>query len=221
MWIAKFRLKDEKDVYSFLCEKNKIDFYANPLTNYEKGNKINLLVSGIISGSEENKNLWCKEILKDKRVKFLERYKDFVFVQVIHPISRESRNEIKVFYNKQYILVKPVHVSKDGWEYWEVACVDRNELNKVVEVACKYYSGELFSIKREEIKNISNLEYSPNFSEKQSEIINLAHKEGYYNYPRKISILELAKKIGKSYSGVQENLRRAENKLIEFFFKYR
>jgi len=221
MWVAKFRLKDEEDIYSPLCEKYRVELYGFPLTNYEKNKKINLLISGTISGNEEDKGVWAEEIKKDKRVKFFERYKDFFLIQAVHPISRELKREIKIFYNREYILVKPVHIGKDGWEEWEVGCLDRKELNKILEVACKFYNGKIVSVKDEKIKSISNLEFSPGFSEKQFEAIKLAFKEGYYSYPHKLTLPELSKKIGKSYSSFQENLRKAENKLVEFFFKYR
>ena len=221
MWVTKFKLKDDEDIHSPICEKYQVELYGTPLTNYEKKGKINLLVSGILSGKEEDKDKWVEEIRKNHLVKFVERYKDFVLMHIAHPLSRESKREIKVVYNKEYILVRPVHIGKDGWEDWEVGCLDRKELNKIIEAACKFYHGKIISIKNEKIKNVSNLEISPSFSEKQFWAMKFAFKEGYYNYPHKLTLTDLSKKIGKSYSSFQENLRKAENKLVEFFFKYR
>lgn len=222
MWVAKFKLRDDNgDIYSPLCEKHKIDFFAVPYTQFTKNNKINLLVGGVLSGSETNKNEFVSELKKDKRVKSVERHHDYIVVHVEHPVSRESRAEIKIFYNPQYILVKPVLLSMDGWEYWEIACLDRIELNKVINSAIKDYHGELFSIKEEKLKSVSSLEMSPLLTEKQFEAVKIAHDNGYYNYPRRLKISELAKFSKKAYSTFQENLRRAENKLIDYFFKYR
>jgi|APSaa5957512576_1039674.scaffolds.fasta_scaffold05539_3 predicted DNA binding protein len=221
MWVAKFKLRDEDDIYIPLCEKYKIEFYGVPYTNFVKGNKINLLVGGVISGSEENKKLFVQEIKKDKRVKKIEQQHDFILIHAQHPISREAKAEIKIFYNPQYIRIRPIHVSSDGWEYWEVACLDRKELNKLIQSATKYYSGELFSIVEEKLKRITSLEFMPSLTEKQLEAIRIAYRDGYYNYPRKLTIPQLAKSIKKSYSTFQENLRKAENKVLEHFFKYR
>ncbi len=221
MWIAKFKLRDDKDIYHPLCVKYKVDFFAVPHTNYVKENKINLLVSGIISGSGENKKNFIEELRKSKQIRSVEIYNDYVFVHAQHPISRESEAEIRIFYNPQYVFVKPVKVSSDGWEYWEVACIDRKELNKLVTASVKNYHGELFSIKKEKLRNVANLEFIPHLSEKQIESLNVAHKLGYYNYPRKLTIPEMAKSLRKSYSAFQENLRKAENKIIDYFFKYR
>jgi predicted DNA binding protein len=221
MWVARFKLKDDEDIYSPLCEKHRTEFFAFPYTNFIRDRKINLLVGGVISGSEENKRGFLEDLNKDKRVKNIEQHHDFILVHAQHPISRESKAEIKIFYNPQYIRVKPVHVASDGWEYWEVACLDREELNKLVRAAVKHYHGELSSMKREILKSVTSLGLMTNLTEKQFEAINVAFKEGYYRYPRRLTLPQLAEITKKSYSTFQENLRKAERKIIEHFLKYR
>lgn len=49
---------------------------------------------------------------------------------------------------------------------------------------------------------------------KEQEILLLAIKSGYYEYPRKISGTELARKVKASKSTVIEHLRKAENKVM-------
>nr|MBA4405507.1 hypothetical protein [Nanoarchaeum sp.] len=221
MWIAKFKLKDSEDIYNHLCVKYKIDFFAFPFTNYLKNKKINLVIGGIISGSEENKKQFLKELKKDQRIKNIEIQKDFILIHAQHSESRETRAEIRIFYNPEYIRVKPVHLSPDGWEYWEVACLDRKELNKLIKSANKYYHGKVISLNEEKIKGISSLEIAPELTKKQFEDLEIAYKEGYYSYPRKLTIPDLARLKKKSYSTFQENLRKAENKLVDYFLKYR
>jgi len=48
----------------------------------------------------------------------------------------------------------------------------------------------------------------------QEEILLLAYEEGYYSYPRRTSLRELAKKAGLSVSALAERLRKAEAKVI-------
>ncbi len=221
MWVARFKLKDDKDIYSPLCEKYKIDFFAYPYTCFVKNNKINVIAGGVISGSVENKELFIQKIKKDKRIKSIERHHDFILVHAQHPVSRKAKTELLIFYNPQYIKVKPIRVSRDGWEYWEIACLDRNELNKIINASVKHYSGELISIQKEKLRSIANLEFRPNLSQKQMEALEIAYKQGYYNYPRKLTIPEMSKKIKRAYSTFQENLRKGENKIIDYFLKYR
>ncbi len=47
----------------------------------------------------------------------------------------------------------------------------------------------------------------------------LAAGEGYYTYPRKSDVQDLAKIAKLSFSTFQEHLRKAENKLIPFTVK--
>jgi predicted DNA binding protein len=221
MWIAKFKLKHDEDIYTPICKKYKVDFFATPYTYYVKNGKLNFLGGGIISGDQANKKKFVAEIKKDKRLKTVEQRHDFIFVHSQYLSSKKIEDEINIFYNPQYLKTKPVHNATDGWEYWEVACLDRSELNKIINAAVKFHHGKLISLKKEKLKTVSNLEFTPILPDKQLAAIKLAYKEGYYNYPRKLTIPKLAKQINKSYSTFQENLRKAEKKLIDFFFKYR
>lgn len=221
MWVARFKLKDDQDIYTPLTKRYHVEFFANPYTSYIKEGKVHLLGGGIISGKESDKKRFLETLQKDSRIKSIERHKDFLLIHAQHPVSREAEAEIMIFYNPQYILPKPIHVSSDGWEYWEVACVDRDELNKIVRAAQKQYHGKLFSLKKEAVKNIASVELMPGLTEKQLDALRIAYGEGYYHYPRKLTLPKLAKISKKSYSTFQEHLSKAENKLIEFFLKYR
>ena len=221
MWIARFKLKDDEDICSPLCVKHSIDILGVPLSHFVKDNKINTIVGGIISGSEQNKKRFIKDLKNDKRVKKVEQHLDFILIYAQHPLSRETTAELKIFYNPQYIQAKPITISKDGWEYWEVACLEREELNKLVQAAKKYYHGKLFSIKEEKLRRITSLELAPSLTDKQFESVKLAFKEGYYKYPRTQTIAKLAQLTKKSYSTFQEHLSKAENRIIDYFLKYR
>jgi predicted DNA binding protein len=56
----------------------------------------------------------------------------------------------------------------------------------------------------------------PKLSAKQRETLNLAVKEGYYNFPRKINLDGLAKLLKLSKPTVQQHLRTAEKKMMPF-----
>ncbi len=221
MWVANFKLRDDEDIYTPFCKRFNVEFFAYPYTHYIKDGRIHVFAGGILSGSKQSKSKFVLQIRKDPRVMSIEQYHDFIFVHAIHPASREQRAALKVFYNPQFIRLRPVCMKTDGWEYWEVAAIDREELNTLVQAAIKYYHGKLFSIKKEKIRSIASLELAPDLTEKQLEALKLSKQQGYYQYPRKMTLPQLAKMKKKAYSTFQENLSRAENKLVEYFLKYR
>ena len=52
---------------------------------------------------------------------------------------------------------------------------------------------------------------------KQEEILVEAYLKGYYNYPRKINLRQLARELGVSVSTLAEQLRKAEAKVVEAY----
>ena len=54
----------------------------------------------------------------------------------------------------------------------------------------------------------------PTLSEKQKQAFNLAMENGYYAYPRGVSLTKLAQIAKLSYSAFKENLRKAEEKIL-------
>ena len=221
MWVARFKLRDDEDIYSPLCIKHHVEFFALPYTNYEKKKSIHLLIGGTLSGIEADKTRFKQDLLEDRRVQSVEIHRDFVLIHAMHPASRERKAEIKVFYHPAFIRLKPVHVSSDGWEYWEVGSVEKEILDQLVRAAKGHYRGELFSMRSERVKNISNLELAPTLSEHQTKALTDALKAGYYDYPRRSSVEKMADKSGVSFSTLHEHLRRAESKVIVHFLKYR
>ena len=51
--------------------------------------------------------------------------------------------------------------------------------------------------------------------------LKIAFDKGYYDYPHKLTIADLSKVAKKSYSTLQEHLRKAERKLVGFFLRYK
>ena len=113
-------------------------------------------------------------------------------------------------------MIKPIYMDTSGWEHYEVGCIDRDELNKIITTSKKLYEGKLKSITEEKIV-VSSFSKAPHLTEKQAEALTTAYKEGYYDYPRKLKLEDLAKLKKRSYSTFQEHLRKAEKKVMDFF----
>ena len=59
----------------------------------------------------------------------------------------------------------------------------------------------------------------PKLTNKQRFAVELAIEKGYYEYPRKISVQELAKISKSPRSTFQEHLRKAESKLMKILLQ--
>ncbi|WP_048191793.1 helix-turn-helix domain-containing protein [Pyrolobus fumarii] len=63
-------------------------------------------------------------------------------------------------------------------------------------------------------------EYDYMLTEKQERILIEAYLRGYFSFPRKISMKDLAKELGMSVSSLAELLRKAEAKVVEAFVRH-
>ena len=75
-----------------------------------------------------------------------------------------------------------------------------------------------FNIKYEIIRKI-NIEKDSKFTARQMEIIIEAIKRGYYDTPRKINLIDLAKEFSVSTTVIERILRKAESVAIYELFK--
>lgn len=215
MWVANFKLQDENDLYGPVCSRYGVDFFAVPYAHYERREGIHVIVGGLLEGEGVAQDRFISELKSDSRVQEMQCQSNYVVVHALHSHTRQQKAELALFYNPQYILVKPILVSKDGWEYWTVACLDRIELNKLVRAATKHYKGKLLSLEKENLIAAARLWGVGGVSHQQVETLKLALKEGYYTYPRATTIAKLAKIAGVSYSAFQERLRRAEARFLK------
>ncbi len=65
-----------------------------------------------------------------------------------------------------------------------------------------------------EVRSVARASGSQELTRKQEFLLELAVEKGYYNFPRKISITELARLAGISVAAASEVLRGAEKKIV-------
>ncbi len=56
-------------------------------------------------------------------------------------------------------------------------------------------------------------------TDKQYETLMLAHRKGYYEIPRKCSLEEIGEELGVKRVACQERIRRAEQRIIDYYVK--
>ena len=213
MWAAKVKFSEKGTLIGSKCIKYRVNLFGFPLSySYEK-NWVIVQITGIIIGEEKAKQEFIKELKKEKRIVNLELNNDFFIGTIKEPIYA------KVLYNKNIIHLSPVLISDKGYEIVNIGCFEKEPLVKAITAIEKNLSGELLSLEQKKIKSISITKMHPDLTDKQKQAIELAIKNGYYNVPRKTSVEKLAKLSKLSFSTFQVHLRKAEEKLIPYFFE--
>jgi len=219
MWVARFKLSHDKDIFTDRTKKYGVKFLAYPLTHYSKDNKIYFVVNGFLEGENAPKKGFLKSLSKDPRIVRLEHKNDYINVLIHYPDTEIVRADMQTFYDPAVIHVEPILNSVDGFEYWTVASFEKENLQKLIASAQKLHKGKLLMMVQKKFDDFSIMNIRPKISSMQRVAIVKAFEEGYYSYPRKIEIKKLAKILGISYSTCQEHLRKAEMALLPELIK--
>ncbi len=212
MWVAKIKFSERGTLIGEKAIKHNINLLIFPLS-FSPGKKwITLHFSGTIFGDTKNKINFIKDLKKEKRVVNIELNNDFIVGTINEP------KNIPV-YDKDIIHVAPAFISDKGYEIINIASFKRVALMEIFNSLKKAREAELMSIRQKKINSISIMHVHPNITNKQKKAIELAIKLGYYKYPRQIELEKIAKLMKISYSTYQAHLRKAEKKLIPYFFE--
>lgn len=213
MWVAKVKLSGEMGRIGSRTKKFNISVQGFPISFYAKKDGIYVYMVGFLFGEQRNKEKFIKDIKKEKGVLHFENKDDFIIAQVIEPLK------LAPMYDSKIINLEPVFIDEEGYNHWTIGSWDKEDLMAFIKVVEKEYKGELISINQKKITNFSIISMQPELTDKQKRAMELAIKENYYSYPRKAELRDLAKIMKISYSTFQAHLRKAEQKLIPFFFK--
>jgi predicted DNA binding protein len=213
MWVLKLKLDSEKQTLGKLAVKHGVSMTGYPLSYYKDKNNLYLISAGIAFGEEENKKELIKDFKKSKNIVNFEQSGDFVINVSKQPLYTE------IFYNPEVIRPNPVVINKQGFHFWYLASFNRKALEKILRVAEKELNAKIVSFKQEKVSNINFTRLFPELSKNQKKAMELAISRGYYEYPKKIKMEELAKIMGISYSTFQEHLKKAESNILPEIYK--
>lgn len=202
----KLSFKKDDLFFSSLARKHKVAVFGCPLSFAYNNNELILQVSGVVVGKNQNK--FIKDLKKHPRTIALESHNDFVVA---------SYKTKKIFsWLKNHHIVHSAHLSIDfdGKEVLIIESFQKIPLLFLLTFLKARYSASLISINQRETSTIPVLRGSIKLTTQQRFAFELALKEGYYQYPRKISVLSLSKKANLSFSTFQQHLRKAESKLL-------
>ncbi len=221
MWVLKFKSKEEWNIYNqrTLKFKVKLQFYSR--NYYIKGKKVYFINSGIIVGKEKNKQDFFSDLKKDKKIKDIEINRDFFVSNYFERLDSKRVEALKTVYNQKITFLKPVLIDEKGWEEWVIASFDREDLEKILKIVENVgkENFKLFYLREQKIKDLMIYSILPDLTDQQKTAFELALEKGYYGYPRKVKLVDLAEIMGISTSTFQFHLAKAEAKLMPYFSK--
>ena len=155
---------------------------------------------------------------KNERVVRIEVSKG-IFTLVRESLSKKTYQTI---YNPKLIYVSPGHNTADGYESWEIACWERKPLEdliKAMEEAKTTLYFEVLRFEEKELDDVYVMGLFPQMPKKQREAMELAYASGYYRFPKETNLDKLAKMSRVSKQTFQENLKKAESRLMPLLLR--
>jgi len=213
MWQAILKLNHLDCPIVTRAVKFGINVYSYPSTWYEIDNNKYVTTICFFEGEdEEKKQKFLEDLKKDPLITKLE-ISGNIFTYEYNLF--DDGEHVQLYYDGRMVLTKPVINSLEGYEYWSVASWEKNNITKFVKELEKHMDYcEVQKIFKGQLKDVYFPNLMPNIPPAQKHALMLAYKHGYYTYPKKINIQELAEKSGVGVSTFQENLRKAEIKLM-------
>ncbi len=214
MWVAKIILKHDC-IIGNRCEKFNVVLQSYDLNEENKGGKV--LTSSLhqMIGNKKNINKFVKDLKKDKRTEYLEVNENTLFL-----VESAKHKPVSQF-SRRMFFVKPVIIDEKGYEHWEIASHQKEELmqfiNKV-EPLCDEF--ELKNIKQTSLQDIYFPKVLPQLTDLQKRALELAIRNGYYEAPKKTNLRALAKMMKISLATYQKHLQKAESKVIPDILSY-
>ncbi|PIY59961.1 hypothetical protein COY95_04290 [Candidatus Woesearchaeota archaeon CG_4_10_14_0_8_um_filter_47_5] len=205
MWIAKLRIRHDDWILDKTLKYN-LTASGIPLNSYKKNGKQYHNGMVFLNGAEENKQKFINSLRKDQRIKKSKAVGSQVYVLI------ESEDHIAPLMDDALFFIKPVFFEK-GYEYWELGSWEKKPIKEFYTQIKKIAEVKILKL-RQENPSVFVQHAVPRLTEKQKRALELALENGYYTYPRTISVEELAQKAGMPRTTFQEHLRKGEAKLM-------
>ena len=214
MWYLKIKYKHSDCLYTKKSHELGVSIFHYYLGSYVKGNSVYSSALQHFEGEEKNIEKYIKYLKSSKRVVHLEIFEKSVL------ILTKNKKELKTYsalYNPKFLYPNPAVVDKDGIEIVEIAFWEKKPLQDLINQLEKDKTTthiEILKFVSRKMEDIYVTKLLPKLPPQQRKAIQLAYQLGYYEYPRKINLDDLAKIAKISKATFRESLRRAEAKII-------
>ena len=210
MWTLKLVFVYGKGtLFGNLCKKYNVTLYGYPHSYKLVKDEIECIISGKIVGSDSNIKKFLTDLEKERRCVNLEYNNGFIVTRVL------QHKKMKKLFDPDIVYIKPAITNTQGEYIFEIATWDRDKLNEIIKEYQNFIlKNSIKYIKKQQINHIQIVTSGSNLTDKQKHCFSLAQKNGYYEFPRKITLKNLAKIAKISYTTFQFHLRQAEKKIL-------
>jgi len=207
MWYAKLKIQHDDCWITPKAKKYEIVVKGVPLNSYEERGRYYHSNVSYLSGKKSDQEKIYRELKKDKRVKKIIRNGN----QLISLV--EGKDHIANYFDPSFFYLKPV-VMKEGYEYWELGSWSRKKLITFCDQIKKFSYVKILKLKQG-FPQVFIQQTMQNMTDKQRDAFEFAKSMGYYEFPRKISVEELASRKKVPRTTYQAHLRKAEKKILD------
>lgn len=187
------------------------------------GATINVLECNVRAGQEEG----CSELVEildtnDQNEAILEELRNHPNILTVQDAPSRKGSLIAAVKTNQCGLCSRVHnidafkthqsTNKDGKVEWKLIATDEKVLLSLI-------NGLKKSDVDVELVSKVHVDMDSLLTTRQEKIVQVAYKRGYFDYPKRINIRELARIFEVSISTMSEILRKSEKKIIGHYFK--
>jgi predicted DNA binding protein len=214
MWITKLVWRHDC-MLGNRCRKYNVTSIGFPLDMLEEKGTRYYSHFDTLLGREEDIRAFVADLKKDKRAKEVEFEGNTLFFLAALPKDEKIPT---THYNRKIFFMKPVVVDSKGYEHWEIASWKKEHLMEFI-ASTKRDTEKLEGFKVQKIVKTKLTDvYFPHvmpiLTKGQKKALELAYKNGYYDFPRKAELKQLAAISGISLSTFREHLRRAEKRIM-------
>ena len=103
------------------------------------------------------------------------------------------------------------HMDKEGKTIWRLLSTDKEAIRQIIaDLEGHRYYVELLKLTSVDVEEL--------MTSRQEDILQIAFERGYFDYPKKISLRDLAAMFDISISTLSEMLRKGQRKIMEEYF---
>ncbi|HLC47778.1 MAG TPA: helix-turn-helix domain-containing protein [Candidatus Norongarragalinales archaeon] len=208
MWVAEFKLKREKSVLIAATAKYNVNIASYYLNVYSHKGRAFVNKVSLVQGPDKAQYIKLLVSHMAEKVRTVEGNQVFYQHEGMDAFNAQVMNS-------EVIFLRPI-IGKGGFEYWTIASWSKSNLHELERKIARMKGVKIWLLSlHEEPVDIFLPNVFEHLSKKQREAIEKAASLGYYEFPRKISAQDIAKKEGVDESTFREHLRKAEMKIIK------